>query len=99
MPSSQLSPARTGPATPRPGPPDAILTYVAQGRPAPPPKASQQFGLWLPELMGEARAEGGDDQGAGGEGAGPDDADRDLIDAIETDELAARLARELEAKP
>jgi hypothetical protein len=86
------------PAKPRPGPPNAILTYVAQGRPAPPPKASQQFGVWLQELMGEARSDGADDHGPGVEGAGPDGRECDLLDGIEVDRLVAGLVGEPGAK-
>jgi hypothetical protein len=53
----RMAPLTREPAKPRPGPPNAILIYVSQGRPAPTPKAAQHFSRWLQELMGEARVE------------------------------------------
>lgn len=76
------------PATPRPGPLNTILTYVAHGRPAPTPKAAQHFGLWLHQLMGEARVEEPRPQAA-------DEAGRevDLMGVIDLDEFSVDLAK------
>ena len=85
-----VAPLPLAPVAPRPGPPGAILTYVVQGRPAPPAQASQEFRGWLQELMGEARGE------EPGQADAPLDGEEEG-DAAAVEELAAALAAEPEA--
>jgi hypothetical protein len=86
----EVAPLPLEPVAPRPGPPGAILTYVVQGRPAPPAQASQEFRGWLQELMGEARGEEPVQADAAADG-------EEEEDAAAVEELAAALAAEPEA--
>ena len=77
------------PAAPRPVPPNAIVTYVAQGGPAPTPKAAQHFRLWLQDLMGEARSEEALPE--------TNDAESEFLEAVDLDELSVDTATALDA--